>query len=362
MELRLLNREELAALYQQELMVVFPHAELKPLSAVLRLMAMDRYEPLLATEEDRPVGYALMWLPEDRNGALLDYFGVFRDLRSAGLGARILSLLGERFGQIFTEAEAPCSHDEDENDLRRRRIAFYERGGFRLLDYQCALFGVRFQCLYRGPEADDRKVESMHRGIYAGYFSPEHMERYIQLPLAPGEQVHPAPEWVEEALEVTLGDRTAETAAICFEKTDSEAFRKVLPQRAASVEEAVADFHASQRPGASSFGRTILAGGRYVGDVWCYGIDPFDTPGAMVGFCVFDPAFQRQGIASKALAAFLPEIAQRFALRTVGALTFSHNLPSIRVLEKNGFQPAEEFVEDGVSSQYFRLDLSRERA
>ena len=199
MELHLLSKEELTALYRDEMTADFPKAELKPLSAMLRLMDMGRYDPLLVTNAGQPVGYAMIWLPEDREGALLEYLGVLRGKRNGGLGTKILELLGSRYGQIFGEAEAP---DPDappgENDLRRRRIAFYERNGFRVLDYQCALFGVRFHCLYRGPEADDRKVEALHRSVYAGYFSPAHMERYIQLPLAPGEKVHPAPEWVEE--------------------------------------------------------------------------------------------------------------------------------------------------------------------
>lgn len=104
MELRLLDKNELTGLYQSELAVDSPKAELKPLSAMLR----------------------------------------------------------------------------------------------RVLDYECALFGVRFKCLYRGPEGDDRKVEALHRGVYAGYFSPAHRSRYIQLPLRPGEEIHPAPEWMEE--------------------------------------------------------------------------------------------------------------------------------------------------------------------
>lgn len=360
MELKLLSKEELTALYQNEMTADFPRAELKPLAAMLRLMDMGRYEPLLVTDGGRPVGYALAWLPENREGALLEYFGVLRGLRNGGLGSKILELLLARYGQVFGEAEAPCSDDPAENDLRRRRIAFYQRSGFRVLDYECALFGVHFNCLYRGPETDDRKVEAMHRGVYAGYFSPKHMERYIQLPLKPGEEIHPAPEWVEEAFPgpaVALGVRTAETAAVYFEKTDNEAIRKVLPQKARTVEEAVADFHASQRPGASSFGRTILADGQYVGDVWCYGIDPGGTPGAMVSYCVFEPALWGNGIASKALALFLQEAVQRYGLKTVGALTFADNRPSIRVLKKNGFRLMEEFTEDGVPSQYFQLDL-----
>lgn len=158
-------------------------------------------------------------------------------------------------------------------------------------------------------------------------------------------------------MDIILGSRTAETAAIYFGKTNSEAIRKVLPQKARTVEEAVADFYASQRPGASSYGRTILADGQYVGDVWCYCIDPGGTPNAMVSYCVFEPSLWGQGVASRALNMFLSEIAGKYGLKTVGAFTYSSNLSSIRVLEKNGFRRMEEFVEDGVSSQYFQLDL-----
>ena len=200
MELNLLNKEKLTALYQNEMTADFPRSELKPLSAMLRLMDLGRYDPLLITQDGETIGYAMLWLPQGREGALLEYFGVLRGKRNAGLGAKILELLAGRYGQLFGEAEAPGEDaSPEENALRRRRIAFYERNGFRVLDYQCALFGVRFNCLYRGPEADDRKVEALHRGVYAGYFSPAHMARYIQLPLKPDEAVKPAPEWVEEA-------------------------------------------------------------------------------------------------------------------------------------------------------------------
>lgn len=198
MELNLLNREELTALYQHELTADFPKSELKPLKAMLRLMDQGRYEPLLVTDGGQALGYAMVWLPENRAGALLEYFGVLRKLRNGGLGTAVLGLLMERYGQIFGEVEAPGPEDSPGYDLRRRRIGFYERNGFRKLDYECALFGVRFNCMYRGPEQDDRAVLAMHRGVYAGYFSPAHMERYIQLPLGPGEEVHPAPEWMEE--------------------------------------------------------------------------------------------------------------------------------------------------------------------
>lgn len=198
MELKTLNERELSALYREEMVYDFPKSELKPLGAMLRLLEMGQYDPLVVTENGERVGYAMMWLPKSRQGALLEYLGVLRGKRSAGLGARILPLLAQRYGQLFGEAEAPTSQDEAENHLRRRRIGFYERNGFRVLDYECALFGVHFKCLYRGPQTDDRAVEQLHRSVYADYFSPQHMERYIQLPLKPGEEIHPAPAWTEE--------------------------------------------------------------------------------------------------------------------------------------------------------------------
>ena len=198
MELKLLNKEELRQLFQNEMVYDFPKAELKPLSAMYRLMDLDIYDPLVVLQDGETVGYALAWLPKGGKGALLDYFGVLRGKRNAGLGTRILHLLAERYGCIFGEVEAPVSDDPAENDLRRRRIGFYLRNGLRQLDYDCALFGVHYHCLYLGPEADDRKIEAMHRAVYSDYYSPEPFARFVQFPLLPGEPVRPAPAWIEE--------------------------------------------------------------------------------------------------------------------------------------------------------------------
>lgn len=198
MELKLLNKDELVRLYDDRMRLDFPKSELKPLKAMLRLMDMGMYEPLLVLDGGQAVGYAMIWLAEERSGVLLEYLGVFPERRNGGLGAKILDLLTERYGGLFGEAEAPTSDDPAENDLRRRRIGFYERCGFRVLNYECALFGVHFKCLYRGREMDDSRVLAVHRGIYARYFSPVHFERFIQIPLRPDEAIHPAPEWTEE--------------------------------------------------------------------------------------------------------------------------------------------------------------------
>ena len=154
-------------------------------------------------------------------------------------------------------------------------------------------------------------------------------------------------------MKITLGERTEDTAAVYFRRAQSPAIRRMLPQRAATLAEALADFRETQKPGAKSFGRTVYADGQYVGDVWCYCMDPVGDPQAMVSYCIFEQALWGRGIASEALGLFLEEVRGRFGLERIGAFTFMENTGSIRVLEKNGFRLEEAFTEDGVASGYY---------
>ena len=153
---------------------------------------------------------------------------------------------------------------------------------------------------------------------------------------------------------ITLGERTAETVRIYFEKANRPEIKKVLPQKAKTVEEALADYEKTRLPGATSFGQTILADGRYVGDIWCYCIDMEDEPNCMVNFCVFELESWSKGIATAALKLFIEAIRAKYGVKTIGAFTYANNLASISVLEKNGFSVMEEFEENGVLSKYLQ--------
>ena len=155
---------------------------------------------------------------------------------------------------------------------------------------------------------------------------------------------------------ITLETRTADTVRTYFEKANKPEIKAVLPQKAKTVEEALADYEMTLLPDAGSFGQTIYADGRYVGDVWCYCIDLEDEPNCMVSYCIFEPEYWSKGIASAALKLFISRICEKYGVKTIGAFTYSRNLASIRVLEKNGFSVMEEFEEDGVLSKYLQLE------
>lgn len=154
-------------------------------------------------------------------------------------------------------------------------------------------------------------------------------------------------------MRIELRERTAEHARIYFEKTDDAQIEAMLPRGVFTLEEALANYEAARRPGADSFGRTIYADGRYVGDVWCYCIEAGGDPEAMLSFCLFEKALWGQGAATRGVRLFLVEAAARCRLRSVGAFCYADNAASARVLEKNGFTLQERFWEDGRESLYF---------
>ena len=155
-------------------------------------------------------------------------------------------------------------------------------------------------------------------------------------------------------MDIQLSARTPETVKIYFEKSNKPDIKAVLPQKAKTVEEALEDYRKTLLPEADSYGRTIIADGTYIGDIWCYCIDLDNEPNAMLSFCIFDEAYRSQGIATQAVSAFLKEIESKYHLAAVGAFAFSDNLASIKVLQKNGFVVREEFSEEGRASKYLQ--------
>ena len=69
-------------------------------------------------------------------------------------------------------------------------------------------------------------------------------------------------------MKIELRERTAGHVRVYFEQTQDEQIERMLPRSVESLEQALANFEATLLPGAASFGRTIYADGRYVGDVF----------------------------------------------------------------------------------------------
>jgi len=202
MRLERLDAAALTRLYEGELVRAFPPSELKPLKSMLTLMEQDRYEALGMFDETGMHGYALTWLEPGVPFALLDYFGTLEGQRGTGLGSQMLALLAEHYKDyrgIFGEAEGAFSPDPDERSLQQRRLDFYYRNGFRYGGYHCALFGVHYLTLIRGDgDVTAGELLDAHQRIYKSGIPPKAYDRFIQLPLLPGEEVRVPTDWKED--------------------------------------------------------------------------------------------------------------------------------------------------------------------
>lgn len=153
-------------------------------------------------------------------------------------------------------------------------------------------------------------------------------------------------------MDIQLKARTLENALTYFERTKDPDIERMFPRSVLTREQAIANFQASLLPDADSFGQTIWADGEYVGDIWCFCIDHSQQPNAMLSLCLFAKERWGQGIGSRAMQLFLPMVTERFRLQSIGAFVYSNNLPSLHLLQKNGFVVQERFVEDGRESVY----------
>ena len=202
MQLRILNKAELKHVYQTHMKRAFPPAELKPLRSMESMRTRGAYEPLGMFDGEELVGYAMMWLEPGVPFALLDYLGTVEGKRNHGLGAALLGLLAEHYASyrgIFGESEGVTSSDPEQAELQRRRLEFYHRNGFRYGGYDCALFGVHYQTLIRGDEdVTSEELLQVHEVFYRKQIPALLYDRFVQIPLQPGEKPNPAVDWREE--------------------------------------------------------------------------------------------------------------------------------------------------------------------
>lgn len=160
-------------------------------------------------------------------------------------------------------------------------------------------------------------------------------------------------------MDIMLKTRTKEHVVTFWERTQDEELKRLFPFSAKSLEEALILFEESLKEDAVSYGKVIYFKGRYVGDIWCYGIDENEEKMSMLSIVIFEKEMWGKGIATEALEAFIKEVFNKFNIEKIGAFTYSHNYGSIGLLGKVGFEKIDTFVEDGIESKYFEIQNTR---
>lgn len=148
----------------------FPRAERKPLAIIRRMCRRGKSDVWVFAQDGRFAGFAAT--VNGDGTVLLDYLAVTEEMRGRGVGSAALAALAEAYGErgMFVEIECADMPGEDQ-DLRRRRRAFYERAGFVPCGTAARVFGVPMELLGRGCCLDFaayRRFYCMHYSAWAG--------------------------------------------------------------------------------------------------------------------------------------------------------------------------------------------------
>ena len=177
-EIRLLDAAALRRVYRDHVKADFPPAERKPLAMIEAQVRTGQYDTLGLFRGEELLAYAFLWRDKEGRCVLLDYLAVCRGGRGQGTGGAFLEQLKDHYGGfdgllVEAEAEDPKA-GEEANALRRRRIGFYRRCGFRMLDYRARLFGVTYSMLASGTltDADALAAHRRHYRLDQPGFNP----------------------------------------------------------------------------------------------------------------------------------------------------------------------------------------------
>ena len=185
MKARLLSLTECEQIYKERMVKDFPADELKPLASIVRMVQEGFYKTWGFYENDSLAAYAFLCDDTEAHFSLLDYYAVNASLRGRGYGQEALSLLRkqyENYAGLIIESENPdFAKDEEDGNIRKRRIHFYEKCGLTVSGVRGRAFGVEYKILYAACNeiASDEAIQKALAEIYRRMLPEEIYEKEV---------------------------------------------------------------------------------------------------------------------------------------------------------------------------------------
>ena len=192
MQIREIRRDECKELYSY-MKRDFPANELPPFFAVKRNFNKNIYAGFYLTDKTSDmsnlsnIGYAVITAPANLKYALINYFAIFPEQRSKGLGSEFLKILVSRYSDrtLVLEADDPSAAKNSElRNEAERRVKFYERAGFHIIPTERAkIFGVDMLIMASGQNSQGEKLnarEIMH-ALYLPAFDSKLWLKFIDV-------------------------------------------------------------------------------------------------------------------------------------------------------------------------------------
>lgn len=185
MILRALNKEEIKQIYDTEMQDDFPASELKPLSAIYRMIDAGHYEGKGLYEGNELLAYVLLSYTVPEDVALIDYLAVCSKYRAKGIGSKLISVIREGMSEwkgIVLEVENPeFAINEAEYNVQCRRINFYLKNNIKSSEVKVSVFDVPFRIMhFTGFSLKESSVRKGIENIYRVMFPKEVFDKFVR--------------------------------------------------------------------------------------------------------------------------------------------------------------------------------------
>lgn len=161
---------------------IFPEDERKPLKLIQSSYDKQYTNIIEILYKNKMVGFMLLNRVKDKGYAVLDYLAILPQYRNNKFGTRALQILLEQEREtkgIFIEIEkVGLGKDTEENLLREKRRNFYEKVGFKKLNFDLLLFDVIYTpYLFSNTNGDENMIIDDIFNIYESISGKERIEQ-----------------------------------------------------------------------------------------------------------------------------------------------------------------------------------------
>lgn len=150
---------------------IFPENERKTLKMINSSFDEGYTKIIKINQSDNLCGFMIINKIKENGYAILDYFAILPQYRSKGIGTKALKLLIDEETKnkgMFIEIEKiGLGKDDKENLIRENRKKFYEKIGFKKLNYDFVLFNVVYTpYIYSNIEEKEEKIVKQIFNMY----------------------------------------------------------------------------------------------------------------------------------------------------------------------------------------------------
>lgn len=165
---------------------IFPEDERKPLELLQSSYEKHYTRIIEILYKNEMIGFMILNKVKDKGYAVLDYLAILPQYRNNKFGTKALQILLEQEKEnsgIFIEIEkVGLGKDIEENLLREKRKNFYEKVGFKKLNFDLFLFDVVYTpYLFSNSEDDEDMIIDEILNIYEAISGKERIEQNCKI-------------------------------------------------------------------------------------------------------------------------------------------------------------------------------------